>query len=174
MSLGPRDRVIGQLYVDGDLRVSGVVEGEVEVTGDVEIEDAATVKASLAAREVSIRGQVSGPVVARKRLVVARSGSMIGDVQVPRLVVQEGATFSGKVSMTALPDSPPKPPAVEAMPVEAMPVEAGPVAAIAPPADEVVVAPTDGAGATSVRTVRKVSKNGKGKPAQTKGRSKRR
>jgi len=93
--------VIGQVYIEGDLRVGGIVEGEVEVTGDVEIDDMAKVKASLAGRDVNIRGHVDGAVVARKRLVVAKSGSLIGDVRVARLIIQDGATFSGKVSMGA-------------------------------------------------------------------------
>lgn len=109
VSLGPRDRVIGQLYIEGDLRVGGVVEGEIEVTGDVEIDDVAKVKASVAGRDVSIRGQVNGAVVARKRLIVARSGSLIGDVRVQRLVIQDGATFSGKVSMGAAAAAPAAP-----------------------------------------------------------------
>src|SRR3979490_1653556 len=37
--LGPRDRLIGQLYVEGDLRVVGTVEGALEVTGSVEIDE---------------------------------------------------------------------------------------------------------------------------------------
>jgi len=37
--LGPRDRLVGQLYVEGDIRVVGTVEGGLEVTGSVEIDD---------------------------------------------------------------------------------------------------------------------------------------
>jgi hypothetical protein len=38
-------------------------------------------------------------------LVVARSGSLTGDVRVARLVIQDGATFSGNVSMGPQPDA---------------------------------------------------------------------
>jgi cytoskeletal protein CcmA (bactofilin family) len=82
--LGPRDRLIGQLYVEGDLRVVGTVEGALEVTGSVEIDEG---------------GTVTGPVTARDRLIVGRAGSLKGDVRVARLVIQDGATFSGNVSM---------------------------------------------------------------------------
>lgn len=101
VTLGPRDRLIGQLHIDGDVRLGGTVEGEIHATGDVEVDDEAQVNASLAGSDVSIRGHVSGPVTARKRLVVARSGSLTGDVRVARLVIQDGATFSGNVSMGA-------------------------------------------------------------------------
>jgi cytoskeletal protein CcmA (bactofilin family) len=75
------------------------VQGEIHATGNVEVDDEAKVNASLAGGDVSIRGHVSGPVTARKKLVVAKSGSLTGDVRVARLVIQDGATFSGKVSM---------------------------------------------------------------------------
>jgi cytoskeletal protein CcmA (bactofilin family) len=108
--LGPRDRLIGQLFIEGDLHLDGTVEGEVSATGDVEIADEARVKASVAGGDVNIHGHVNGPVTARKRLVVGRSGSLIGDVRVARLVVQDGATFSGNVSMGPHVETAPKPP----------------------------------------------------------------
>jgi cytoskeletal protein CcmA (bactofilin family) len=114
--LGPRDRLVGQLYVEGDLRVVGTVEGGLEVTGSVEIDDG---------------GRVTGPVTARDRLVVGRAGSLLGDVRVARLVVQDGATFSGKVSMGKQVEAPPKP--VEAVQA-AEPVINAPAATVAEPA----------------------------------------
>jgi cytoskeletal protein CcmA (bactofilin family) len=117
--LGPRDRLIGTLHIEGDLRLGGTVEGQVEATGDVEIDDEAKVNASVAGRDVSIRGQVSGTVTARKRLVVAKSGSLTGDVRVARLVIQDGATFSGNVSM-----GPQVEPAAKPQPPEPEPISA--------------------------------------------------
>ena len=116
VTLGPRDRLIGQLHIDGDVRLGGMVEGEIHATGDVEVDDEAKVNASLAGGDVSIRGSVSGAVTARKRLVVARSGSLTGDVRVARLVIQDGATFSGKVSMGPQSDASATPTEPEAAP----------------------------------------------------------
>jgi len=116
ITLGPNDRLIGELHIDGDVRLGGTVQGEIHATGDVEVDDDAKVNASLAGGDINIRGHVSGPVTARKRLVVARSGSLTGDVRVARLVIQDGATFSGNVSMGPQPDAftpVPAPPAVE-------------------------------------------------------------
>jgi cytoskeletal protein CcmA (bactofilin family) len=123
VTLGPRDRLIGQLHIDGDVLLSGTIEGEIHATGDVEIDDEAKVKASVVGGDVNIRGQVNGPVTARKRLLVARSGTLIGDVRVARLVIQDGASFSGNVSMgpqaaNPITSSEPLAPEVEAVTVQ--------------------------------------------------------
>jgi cytoskeletal protein CcmA (bactofilin family) len=97
--LGPNDRLIGELYIEGNLRVSGKLEGQIEATGDVDVTEAATVKATVAGREVNVSGQVNGAVTASKKLVIGRSGSIVGDVRVPRLIMQDGASLSGNVSM---------------------------------------------------------------------------
>ncbi len=97
--LGPRDRLIGELYIEGNLRISGTLEGQIEATGDVDVTEAATVKATVAGREVNVSGQVNGAVTASKKLVIGRSGSIVGDVRVPRLIMQDGASLSGNVSM---------------------------------------------------------------------------
>jgi cytoskeletal protein CcmA (bactofilin family) len=125
--------LIGELHIDGDVRLGGTVEGQVEATGDVEIDDEAKVTASLAGRDVNIRGHVNGHVTARKRLTVAKSGSLNGDVRVARLVIQDGASFSGNVSMgAAAVEAAPKPQAVA--PAAPPPATAEPQAAAPQPA----------------------------------------
>ena len=83
--LGPNDRLVGQLYIEGDLRVTGTVEGNLEATGDIEI---------------SGGGKVQGDITAYNRLTVGGDASLIArEVRVARLTVEDGAKFSGKVSM---------------------------------------------------------------------------
>jgi cytoskeletal protein CcmA (bactofilin family) len=101
----------------------------------VEVDDAAKVNASLAGGDVNIRGHVSGPVTARKRLVVAKSGSLTGDVRVARLVIQDGASFSGNVSMGQQPEA-----------FTPVPVPESASASVAETAPEPQSAPADGKG----------------------------
>src|SRR5260370_5259458 len=61
--LGPRDRLLGQLYIEGDLRVAGTVDGELEATGHIEIAGG---------------GKVSGAATAYNRLVVGGNASLMG------------------------------------------------------------------------------------------------
>ena len=109
--LGPNDRLVGQLYIEGDLRVSGTVEGALEATGDIEIAGS---------------GTVNGDVTAYNRLTVGSDASLVAkEVRVARLTVEDGARFSGKVSMGKVaakaPEPEPAPVAVEPV-AETVPV----------------------------------------------------
>jgi cytoskeletal protein CcmA (bactofilin family) len=97
--LGPRDTLEGKLNIEGDVKLQGRVAGEVKASGDIQVDAGANVDASLDGRNVSVRGQVNGSVNARKKLVLAGSGRLNGDVRVSRLTVEDGATLNGNVSM---------------------------------------------------------------------------
>ncbi len=101
--LGPKDSLVGKLTIAGELHIQGSVEGELDATGDVQIDPSATVRASIGGRNVTVRGQVQGNVTARRRLTLAGSGSLNGDVRVNRLSVEDGATLNGNVQMQAAP-----------------------------------------------------------------------
>lgn len=100
VTLGPRDSLHGRLEIQGDLRIHGTVEGELKASGDVAVESTATVQAGIEGANVSIRGQVTGNVTAKRRLTLGGSGHLNGDVRVGRLTVEDGATLNGNVAMT--------------------------------------------------------------------------
>jgi len=97
--LGPRDTLTGNLNAEGDVQIHGTVEGEIRATGDIDVEASGTARARLEARNVSVRGNVTGDVVARRRLSVGGSGVVTGEVRTSRLQVDDGATVNGSISM---------------------------------------------------------------------------
>ncbi|TMB93129.1 MAG: polymer-forming cytoskeletal protein [Chloroflexi bacterium] len=99
VSLGPRDSLSGSLNIEGDVHVEGTVEGEVRATGDIDIEASASVQARLDGRNITVRGQVKGDVVAQARLTVGGSGTLVGDIRASRLRVDDGGTVNGTVTM---------------------------------------------------------------------------
>ncbi|HEX2680033.1 MAG TPA: polymer-forming cytoskeletal protein, partial [Candidatus Dormibacteraeota bacterium] len=100
VNLGPRDILQGRLEVQGGLKVAGSVEGDLKASGDVTVDSTATIQAAIEGANVSVRGQVTGNVTARRRLTLAGSGVLNGDVRVGRLTVEDGATLNGNVSMS--------------------------------------------------------------------------
>ena len=99
VSLGPRDILQGRLEIQGDLKIAGNVEGDLKASGDVTIDSGATIQAAIEGANISVRGQVTGNVTARKRLTLGGSGHLQGDVRVGRLTVEDGATLNGNVTM---------------------------------------------------------------------------
>jgi cytoskeletal protein CcmA (bactofilin family) len=74
VTLGPKDSLHGRLEIQGDLRIAGNVEGELKASGDITIDATAAIQASLEGSNVSVRGQVTGNVTAKRRLTLGGSG----------------------------------------------------------------------------------------------------
>jgi cytoskeletal protein CcmA (bactofilin family) len=100
ITLGPGDSLKGTLRTESGVTIHGDVEGEIFASGDVTVEATATVVAAVEGRNVDIRGQVTGNVKSSRRLSLSGSGSLQGDASAARLVVEDGATLNGSISMS--------------------------------------------------------------------------
>jgi len=97
--MGPGDSFEGKLTYDGSVTVGGRCEGELHVTGNVEVTSAANVKALIEGANVTLKGSVEGLVTAKDKLTLGRNAKLSGDVQVKRLQIDDGATFNGHIRM---------------------------------------------------------------------------
>jgi cytoskeletal protein CcmA (bactofilin family) len=98
-TMGPNDSLEGKLTYDGHVHVDGRTEGELRVSGNIEVASGAKVKAFLEASNVTIKGDVEGTLVARDKLVLGKNAKMSGDVTVRRLQIEDGASLNGHVRM---------------------------------------------------------------------------
>lgn len=98
-TMGPNDSLEGKLTYDGSVHVDGRAEGELHVTGNIDVASGAAVKALLEGANVTLKGQVEGAVTARDKLTLTKNAKLHGDIVVRRLQVEDGATLNGHVRM---------------------------------------------------------------------------
>jgi cytoskeletal protein CcmA (bactofilin family) len=100
MDLGKSIRIKGDLSASEDLTLYGQMEGSVTLPGHtLTIGPHADIKAAIAAKSVVILGAVTGNVSARERVEIQTTGSVTGDVESPRLSMEDGGSLCGKVQM---------------------------------------------------------------------------
>lgn len=113
------------IYIDGD------VQGTIQLSGQVVTVGAhGTVNAEVQARDLVIHGKLKGNARAQDRIEVTRSGSVLGDLAMARISIQDGAFIQGRVDIHSVASANAAAAAASA-PVAARPV---PVAAPAPAA----------------------------------------
>lgn len=81
------------------LRINGKFEGTLEVRGELEIGDSATVDAAISGDEIIICGKARGEISASRRIVLREHAIVEGNLKTPLLNIAEGAIFQGKCIM---------------------------------------------------------------------------
>lgn len=99
--IGKETVIKGTVQARANLRVEGIIEGDIKGQGAVIIAAGAQVKGNITAKEVSLGGQVIGNVEAQGRLEIFNKGRLQGDIKVGQLVIEEGGIFLGKSEMKA-------------------------------------------------------------------------
>jgi cytoskeletal protein CcmA (bactofilin family) len=79
--------------------VEGRIEGRVALDNRLTVEESGTVEADLEVADAAVKGEVRGDVVASRSAVLHPTARMVGNIRAPRLVIEEGARFSGSVDM---------------------------------------------------------------------------
>ena len=97
--IGPDTHIKGDMTFDSTARILGSFEGRIAAKGELQIADSAVCKASVEAGKVSIDGQVEGNVTARDRVELSAKARMKGDLIATKLVVVDGASFVGHVTV---------------------------------------------------------------------------
>ncbi|MCC6527602.1 MAG: polymer-forming cytoskeletal protein [Polyangiaceae bacterium] len=90
-------RIRGRVRGQGDLVVEADIEGEVSVSGELRVEDGASVTGNVEARLLVVSGTVEGDVRTSGAVSVGAHGRLRGDVAASALSIEEGASFDGRV-----------------------------------------------------------------------------
>ena len=94
--------IIGDISSEGDLRIDGIIEGNIDIKGKMVLGEKGVLRGTLTCSQAFISGKVIGNVQISEILNLAASAKIEGDIHTPKLITEEGATFNGKCNMGAV------------------------------------------------------------------------
>jgi cytoskeletal protein CcmA (bactofilin family) len=97
--IGEHTQFEGTLRTEGAVRLLGTVDGEIQSSGTIIVEEKAHITARLTAAQVTIAGQVDGQIYCEGRCEIRPTGRVTGEINAGALIVQEGAYFDGSSRM---------------------------------------------------------------------------
>ena len=91
----------GDLSFRNELRIDGKVNGKINATGALTVGKNARVRGEVRVKSLTVQGTIEGNVFASERCVLESGATLRGDVESPRLALDENASFLGRAKITA-------------------------------------------------------------------------
>ena len=102
VTIGAASTIRGDITGKGDVVINGRVEGTIDLPdNDANVESSGVMDGSILARNVNIRGNVQGDMEARSKVAIFATGTVIGTIVAPRIQIEDGAKFKGRIDMGA-------------------------------------------------------------------------
>ena len=89
----------GKIEGAGNVRISGKFKGDVHIEGDLTIDAGAQLNGQVRANLVAIAGELQGNVESARRVELAETAVMTGDVKAGALTVAAGSRMRGQVEV---------------------------------------------------------------------------
>ena len=92
-------KIIGTIIADGDIRIDGTVDGELQCAGKVVIGEKGLIKGTVTCQNAEIMGTLDGKITNSQTLALRSTGKIKGEVQTQTLIVEPNAQFNGSCAM---------------------------------------------------------------------------
>jgi len=95
--LGKNLNINGNINGEDDVQILGNHNGNVELSGKLEIHESAVVRGIVKAKNIIVSGLVEGDLDADEKLTIQNTAKVTGNIKTPVITVHEGAFFEGEV-----------------------------------------------------------------------------
>ena len=100
--LGKDTEFEGKFSFTGAVRIDGKLSGEIFSNGTLIVGESAIIKSQIHVAEMIISGEVHGDIFAEKKIEITVPGKLFGNIQTPKVVLEEGVIFEGNCKMKDL------------------------------------------------------------------------
>jgi len=103
-SLTAGSKIIGTIIADSDIRIDGVLEGDLQCKGKVVVGEKGQIKGTVVCQNAEIMGILDGKATIDGTFALRATGSLIGDLKTRSLLIEPNAQFNGTCSMKQEPN----------------------------------------------------------------------
>ena len=98
--IGPTLKFVGELSANEDLIIEGEIEGKIaHQDKNLTVGKGGRVRANIHASQIEILGRVDGDIRGDDIVKLAKSAVVNGNIQCARITMEDGAHFSGSITM---------------------------------------------------------------------------
>ncbi|MCP4054020.1 MAG: polymer-forming cytoskeletal protein [Mesoflavibacter sp.] len=87
-------KIVGDFFSEGDLRVDGIIEGNIQTPGKVVVGKDGQISGKLSCSNAYFEGKLTGTLELSGTLTLKSTAHIEGDVITEKLAVEPGATFN--------------------------------------------------------------------------------
>lgn len=87
-------KIVGDFFSEGDLRVDGIIEGNIQTTGKVVVGKDGEISGKLSCSNAYFEGKLTGILELSGTLTLKSTAHIEGEVITEKLAVEPGATFN--------------------------------------------------------------------------------
>lgn len=91
----------GSVKFLNEMRIDGEVEGSIDSAGTLTLGEHSVIRGEIRTKAVKVRGAIEGNVFVTDRCELQAGSTLRGDIEAPRLMVDENVTFVGRAKVGA-------------------------------------------------------------------------
>ncbi len=92
-------KIIGTIITDSDMRIDGVIEGDVKCSGKLVIGEQGSVTGTIECQNAEIMGKIDGKIHVKYALALRATSNLEGEITTGTLMVEPNAIFNGTCTM---------------------------------------------------------------------------
>ena len=98
--IGQGTEITGDIVCNGDLRIDGMLTGNISSKGKIVIGESGKIKGEISCKNSDISGFVEGKVIVIELLSLKTTARINGDISTSKLAIEPGARFTGYCEMS--------------------------------------------------------------------------
>lgn len=98
--IGQGTEITGDVLCSGDLRIDGILSGNITSKGKVVVGETGRIKGEINCKNSDISGIIEGKITVAELLSLKATAKVMGDITTSKLAIEPGSKFTGYCNMT--------------------------------------------------------------------------